>query len=244
MKVDLKHPAIERCSQKAFNEVFEKTLSINSFCYHVNIVSDMIESTPEQEPNLLYVPFYSEKDIRIAHERNRILPLSGRNVAMKFKGDIFELFVEFFIKACPFDERIDVFDYHLVTKDDTGVDGWGYNRKGEKITVQVKYRMWDMELKAIRDHLNNFRDTSYMKYDIDPQAVGRMLIITTGKGIHWETLEKQFSGKVRCISNDASYGCLAGSINQTIRGIFSLQSVADGSMMFWKSLKDNIERQK
>lgn len=244
MKIDLKHPVIKKISQEVVDDVIGKSSTISSFCGKVNKIADKISDINEQATNTFYVPSYNEKEIAIKKAKNEIPPLSGKNVANKFKGDIFELFVEFFLKMSPIDERIDVFDYQIVTEDDTGVDGWGYNRNGDKVTVQVKYRMWDWELTNIQEHLDNFRWTSYKKYDIKPEDVGRMLIITTGKEIHWKTLERQFSGKVRCISNNASYGCLKGANNKTIDDLFSLQSVTNYNTMFWKSFKEQVDKRK
>ena len=244
MRIDLKHPVIQKCSQECLNDVIGPSKTIGAFCGKINKIAEKITLIDEQTPNPFYVPAYSDKEISICKSKDRIPALSGISVANKFKGDIFELFTEFFIKMSPIDDRVDVYDYHLVTEGDTGVDGWGYNRDGDKVTVQVKYRVWDWELKAIKDHLETFRLTSYKKYDIDPKSTGRMLIVTTGKAIHWETLERTFSGKVRCISNNASYGCLKGAKNKTIDSLFSLQSTANHNIMFWKSFEENVERKK
>jgi len=243
MKIELKHPVLSKCSSICFEDIL-KSRTIGAFCGKVNKIADLISEVEDQTANPFYTPSYDQKTIDIFVSKNTVPPLSGNKVANKFKGDIFELFVEFFIKMSPVDDRIDVCDYQLVTEDDTGVDGWGYNREGEKVTVQVKYRMWDWELKAIKDHLETFRLTSFKKYDIDPKATGRMLIMTTGKAIHWQTLERVFSGRVRCISNNASYGCLRGASNKTIDDLFSLQSLANNNMMFWKSFEENIGRKK
>ena len=244
MKIDLKHPVIQKCSKECFDDVIGKSRTIGAFCGKVNKIATKIIETNEQTANPFYIPVYSDKEVAIQQSKGIIPPLSGPNVANKFKGDIFELFVEFFIKMSPIDERVDVYDYQIVTEDDTGVDGWGYNRKGEIVTVQVKYRMWDWQLTSIKEHLDNFRWTSYKKYGIKPEDVGRMLIITTGKEIHWKTLERYFSGKVRCISNNASYGCLKGAGNKTIDDIFSLQSVANDSSIFWNDFENLIMEKK
>ena len=245
MKIQLKHPVISKCSSACFEDILESR-TMGAFCGKVNKYASLICKTAEQEPTSFYIPTYDQKTKDILASKNITPPLSGKNVANKFKGDIFELFVEFLIKMSPIDDRIDVYDYQLVTDGDTGVDGWGYNRSGEIVTVQVKYRMWDWELQAIKDHLETFRVTSYYnkKYGVDPKSTGRMLIVTTGNSIHWRTLEEIFSGKVRCISNNASYGCLRGASNRTIDDLFSLQSLVNDSMMFWQLLKENIERNK
>lgn len=243
MIIQLKHSAISKCSKACIDDVVGKSRTMGAFCGKVNKIAKAISEVDKSLPNPYYTPTYTDKEVAFKAAKGELPPLSGIDVANKFKGDIFELFVEFFIKMSPIDERVNVFDYQLVTEDDTGVDGWGYDRDGNIVTVQVKYRMWDWELTSIDEHLDNFRDTSFKKYKVDPiKDVGRMLIVTTGKEIHWKTLERYFAGKVRCISNNASYGCLKGAGNKTIDDIFSLQSVVNDSNMFWKSFKEHIER--
>ena len=232
MKIKLEHPVIQKCSQECIDYVIGKSTSLGGFIGRIQKTAEKIALTPDNTTNRFYTPT----------EPN--LTPSGTNTSNKFKGDIFELFTECFIKLSPIDDRIGVFDYHLVTEDDTGVDGWGYDRSGDKVTVQVKYRMWDYQLDSIKEHLDNFRYTSYKKFGIDPKAVGKMLIITTGKQIHWETLERDFSGKVRCISNNASYGCLKGAGNKTIDSLFSLKTIVDNNKHFWDIFRESVNKSK
>jgi len=173
-------------------------------------------------------------------ETNEWFWMAGRKGAMKFKGDVFEVFCELLIRLSPIDDRIGITDYHVVTDGDTGVDGYGKMKDGSTATVQIKYRMWDWELKAIKEHLNNFRLTSFMKHDIDPQAVnGQMFIITTGKEIHWKTLETQFlKGSVRCLSLNASYCCLKGSQKHTIDNLYSLKTIVNDFEYFWNEFRE------
>ena len=242
MKINLKHPSIQKISQLTIDDVIGKSLTISQFCGRINKTADKIAEIKENVINPFYTPIYNEKEISIYQSKSKVPPMSGFSVSNKFKGDIFELFTEFLIKMSPIDERIDVFDYQIVTEDDTGVDGWGYNKNEEIVTVQIKYRMWDWELTSIGEHLDNFRWTSYKKYGIKPEDTGRMLIVTTGKEIHWKTLDRYFSGKVRCISNGSSYGCV-GAIG-TINNIFSLQTIANNNKMFWKSFKGCVDKEK
>jgi hypothetical protein len=241
MKIELVHPVINKCSQECFDYVIGQSNTVGSFCGRLNRTADKIALIKPDVANPFYVPVYNEKEIRKFKEKDKIPPLSGEDVANKFKGDIFELFTEFFIKMSPIDDRIDVYDYQIVTEDDMGVDGWGYNRNGDIVTVQVKYRMWDWQLTAIKEHLDNFRWASYKRYNIKPEDVGRMLIVTTGQEVHWKTLERYFSGKVRFISNAASYGCLVNG--KKTDKIFSLQTIANYDN-FWRLLIENIKEKR
>ena len=64
-----------------------------------------------------------------------------------------------------------------------------------------------------------------------------MLIITTGQEIHWRTLNEHFHDRVRCISADASYGCLIGSPNKTIDKLYSLKTIVDNNVVFWDTFR-------
>jgi len=157
--------------------------------------------------------------------------------ANKFKGDVFEIFCELLIKLSPIDERIGISDYHPILANDTGVDGYGKTRDNRPATVQIKYRLWDYTLDVIKEHLDNFRWTSYQKFGVDPVKGGQMLIITTGKEIGWRTLDNHFNGKVKCISRNASYGCLNGIQLHTIDYLFSLKTLVDNNQFFWNMFR-------
>jgi hypothetical protein len=221
--IQLEHPSIPKCYVWEF--LLKDCLNLSTFCGRINKIAEKITL------------FDIDKNIP-----NEFYYLSSTDGANKFKGDVFEIFCELLIRLSPIDDRIGISDYHVVTEGDTGVDGYGTSRDGSVVTVQCKYRLWDWELTAIKEHLNNFRLTSYQKYKIDPKAEGKMLVLTTGKEIHWETLERQFIGKVRCISNDASYKCLNGGQNHTIDKLFSLRTIVNDNVYFWNTFRKQTKK--
>ena len=168
--------------------------------------------------------------------------INDQDIANKFKGDVFEILCEIMIRMSPLDDRIGISDYHVAPVDEPGVDGFGTNFIGEALTVQIKWRQWDYDLDAARDHLNNFRAISFAKYGVDPTKTGNMLIITSGKGVHFRTLYKQFDKKVRFLSRNASFGCLRGMGSETIPGIFSLKTLLDDNKMFWQTFLESVKR--
>ena len=219
----LEHPSVEKVY--CWKDLLSNCNRLSTFIGRIEKFSDEIEKIKEED-------------------KNEWFWMSGRKGAMKFKGDVFEVFCETLIRLSPIDDRIGITDYHVVTDGDTGVDGYGISRDGSITTVQIKYRMWDWELKAIKDHLNNFRLTSFTKYGIDPQGTnGKMLIITTGKEMHWKTLETQFlKGSVRCLSLNASYCCLKGSQKHTVDSLYSLKTIVDNVSYFWDTFRSLTER--
>ena len=224
-QIILEHPAKSLILPEAWHILLRNCIKFGTFCSRIERLADKIAKAPADEPNVYYYQ-------------------SGDSADNKFKGDVFEIFCEVLIKLSPIDDRIGIYDYHpfIPTEEqgDTGVDGYGKSQTGGNATVQIKYRQWDYTLTVDREHLNNFRETSFRKYKIDPRDVGKMLIITAGCETHWKTLEKAFGSKVRCISRDAAYGCLRGAQSHTIDSLFSLKTITDGNFMFWNSFKQLV----
>lgn len=141
-----------------------------------------------------------------------------------FKGDGFELFVEFLIKASPVDNRIGISEYNIVNGNDTGVDGVGIGTNGEIATVQAKYRndqRWT--LTANTDHLSNFTSTSLMRYNVNPDSTKNMLIITTAEGLHHYTANVMFQNQVRCL------------------GYKELRVMVDNNLVFWNLFRKSLD---
>ena len=115
----------------------------------------------------------------------------------EFKGWALELFVEFMVKSDGSDNRIGIYDYQPVLEDDYGVDGHGIGENQRPATVQVKYRGGHYTLTANEDHLSNFGFSSVMDFGVDSSDDKNMLIIHTGKEIHYKTMESMLKGKVR-----------------------------------------------
>ena len=214
---------------------------LDMFTSRIERLAKKIAQCEQDKPNKYLREWQSYKGVS----------LTPSDAGNKFKGDVFEIFCEVLIKLSPIDDRIGIGDYHPYNpgsplpswaihdpKDDVGVDGYGLSRDGTPATVQCKYRIWDWELSQ-RDHLDNFRVSSMVHFGIAPEAVGKMLIITTGKELSWHTAQEQFMGKIRCISRDASFGCLWGS-KQTVDKFFSLKTMVDENLIFWNMFRKEI----
>lgn len=148
----------------------------------------------------------------------------------KYKGDVFELFVEALIRLFPCDKRLGLIeDYQVVRGQDVGVDGHGvcgYNHK--PFTVQVKYRQYDHVLTANTDHLTNFTSASMMHFGVDqkPDPTTQklnMLIVTCGDSLNFFTDHEMFGEKVNAI-------CLKG-----------IEQLVDNNPTFWKSFNQSWE---
>jgi len=121
----------------------------------------------------------------------------------KYKGWALELFAEFLIKSHPMDKRLGISDYEVVGEDDdTGVDGYGKGSNGEPATVQIKYRPANYVLAGHEDHLFSFTTASWLKYGVKNDGAKNMLLITTGKDLHWHTDQNMFQKTVRVLNRE------------------------------------------
>jgi len=143
----------------------------------------------------------------------------------KFKGDAFELFVEYMIKTGSEDNRIGIYDYQIpseIDEEDLGVDGIGVGENGFPATVQVKYRQPNYVLTANNDHLSNFLTSSIFDYNVRMEDDKNMLIVTTAKKVDEFTLNSMLKGKVRVLNHDA------------------LQEMYDGRPEWWKRFYEAV----
>lgn len=125
------------------------------------------------------------------------------NKENEYKGWGFELFGEMLVKTFSYDKRIGVHNLQFSEEDDdTGVDGYGMGTNGKPATVQFKYRKANYTLKANEDHLSNFISASQNRYNVDINDEKNMIIITSGKDLHYYTKDNMLYGKVRCLNRD------------------------------------------
>ena len=152
----------------------------------------------------------------------------------KFKGDSFEMLVEYFIKRCgQGDNRIAIRDYTIISETDIpdyGVDGFGRSTiNGGPVTVQVKYRQANHILTQNEGRLGNFYQQSREDFfDLEnPPFIpptnknANMLIITSAGDIHYSVREI-WKGKVRCINRNG------------------LRELTDNVPDFWESFRESI----
>ena len=123
----------------------------------------------------------------------------------KYCGDGFEFFVELFLKLCPTDNRVGVYNYEPTQENDNGVDGIGINIRGEKSVVQIKYRSnSESVLTATQDHLAHLISDGMLAHDVISDKVDvknfRHFIFTTAEGLHYYTDDEFFKSRVKCFA--------------------------------------------
>lgn len=122
----------------------------------------------------------------------------------KFKGDAFELFVEYFCKSNAGDNRVGIYGYMPVMgEDDVGVDGHGIGDNKYPSTVQAKFRAGDYVLYSNEDQLSNFLVSSWSDFGVRMEDDKNMLIITTGLKVDEVSREKMLKNKVRVLNREA-----------------------------------------
>ena len=151
----------------------------------------------------------------------------------KFKGDLFELFVEFLIKYKGTDNRIAICDYKVIEETeytDYGVDGIGKSTINSKAsTVQVKYRQ---QKETLTWNTGNFGNFGFQSLQLIMKVGGheqfpidntQMLYITAAGGVHYST-DEIASGQIRVIDRNG------------------LRTFCDNVDEFWIAFKDAILR--
>ena len=137
------------------------------------------------------------------------------------KGDCFEIFVEFLCLYMGTNPVVGIIDYKPNQNNDFGVDGYGKGLNGKPATVQAKYRQAIHVLTHGKDDLVSFLGQSYKdeRFKVDINDKDNMLLITSGKEVHYSTLENMLWSSVRVLNRE------------------KLRALLDNNVQFWQDFK-------
>ena len=111
----------------------------------------------------------------------------------KIKGAGFELFCELFCFHFGYSPQIGIIDYEPINpSEDEGIDGRCKNLNEEPSAVQCKFVADRVFLFSTENsNISNFLNEATIQ-DIDWKngAIKKLFFITTGKGLHYHTIEK------------------------------------------------------
>ena len=193
---------IYNVDNKIFNKLLDNCLKTTTFLNRIDILSENYKQYS-----------YTDKQTSKGLEK-------GDN---KMKGDLFEIFVECYLKILGAHTSIGVANYKPVySVDDNGVDGTGLGIDGKPLTVQIKFRS-DATDELLADDLKQFGFQSIVNYDVDKNTKTNMLLITSAKGMHYHTEHDVFLDKIRTIN------------------IKQLEYDTKNNFPFWYSLSEMIE---
>jgi hypothetical protein len=147
---------------------------------------------------------------------------------LKYRGDAFEWFAEFFFKYFDGDNLfLNVTEYSPAkASDDYGVDGVAkYTKDLSKVVcLQHKYKFNpSKKLSSKEDALSNFGVNAYTQYscEIDSKY---LIVFTNASGIERTTQEGIYQGCITCIngeiisryvdSNDAFWNCFGRTVSE------------------------------
>ena len=210
--ITLNHNFIKNCPRVLLSELFQDVNSIRKFIKN-------IEKTCTKYPEIISKFF-------TVHDSYNSNPLDV------FRGDVFEVFVEFFLKAFQFSRHIGIIDYEPwdILKEgssDYGIDGTGklngFHDQEIFVSVQCKYRSNpNYMLTANKDHISNFVAKT-LTLDSIKNRKSQMYIFTTCYGLNKSTNEKMYENMIRV------YGI------KEIDKILSNQNKA-----FWECFKNSL----
>lgn len=126
----------------------------------------------------------------------------GKSGINKMKGDLFEIFTEALIHLCGSHSSMCISSYRPINSgNDNGVDGVGMCLKSNQLTVQVKFRS-KVESELISKDIKQFWGQSIVKYGVDKDVKGNMVIVTNCAGVNWYTLKEVLLDKARVINRE------------------------------------------
>ena len=125
---------------------------------------------------------------------------------LKYRGDAFEWFAEFFYKFFDGDNLfLNVTEYEPIkASSDYGVDGVGKYTKDLSKTVGLQHKFRSdahKRLSSTEDGLSSFGLNAITKYSIEPDEK-YIVVFTNASGITRETQEGIYNGCVRCINRE------------------------------------------
>jgi hypothetical protein len=136
----------------------------------------------------------------------------------RFKGKVYEIFINAFLILKGSDPRVGVSDYIPVNGiDDYGVDGIGKGMDNKNLTVQIKYRSNPKTI-LYQDDMRNFGFQSLTKYDVDKHTTTNLLLISSCAGLHPVVNAGSFNGQIRELTHTM------------------LKDMIDDNTIFWQEL--------
>ena len=141
---------------------------------------------------------------KIVEQSNTMNP--DRYDPLKYRGDAFEWFAEYFFKFFDGDNLfLSITDYEPAkASPDYGVDGVAKYSKdlSEVVGLQHKFKSNTFKkLSSKEDNLSNFGLNALTKYSIRPDKK-YVVVFTNASGIERTTSEGIFAGCVRCINGE------------------------------------------
>jgi len=141
----------------------------------------------------------------------------------KFKGEVYEIFMNGLLLLKGSDARVGVADYKPVkSHDDHGVDGIGKGMDGKNLTVQIKYRS-DPRHQLTQTELKQFWGISFAAYGVEVTTSDNILLISSCFGLHPLTAAKTFGGQIREINAETT------------------RNIVDGNTIFWNDFQTLID---
>jgi len=210
--INLKHSFVKNCPKILLEDLFNNVDSLNKFIKNIEKVCKNQKYIIEQ-----YFTIYDS---------------INSDALSTFRGDVFEVFVEFLLQAFQYSPHIGIVDYSPwdIEKEgssDYGIDGTGTFNSSTLpetfVAVQCKYRSnANYMLTANKDHISNFVAKT-MTLDKVKNRSSKMYIFTSCKGLNLDTNEKMYENMIK------------------VFGIKEINKVlGNKNKAFWKSFEESL----
>jgi hypothetical protein len=157
----------------------------------------------------------------------------------KFKGDLFEVFMEIFIKINALGNVLDITDYQNTKKDYPGVDSVGLVQ-GKKVAIQIKF-LSDPRNFVDKDDMMNFYAVATGDLGITQNESNLILLTSSFEGIDYSKMNAIFRNilqkNIRIINN----AIFAHYIDNNHEVINRVISIIESSISNNDKIKDNLQ---
>ena len=132
----------------------------------------------------------------------------------KFKGDLFECFIECFIKVHAFGNILDITDYKHTKKDYPGVDAIG-SVQAKKVAVQIKF-LSDPRNHVDKDDMMGFYAVATGDLGVSPNDSNLILITSSYEGIDYVRMNAVYRGILQKSIRIINHGIISSFIDNNI----------------------------
>ena len=144
-----------------------------------------------------------------------------------YKGDVFEVFAEFFFKAFNLDHTLTyISDYEPNNEYDRGIDGRGKSTLGGDAVVQIKYSSDPTHWLTNKENISNIAADAVINEGLVPNGKN-IVIFTSCKGVH----PKHAMANVHTINREQ----ISRRVDKNVRFWSDFRSVVKESIQAYES---------
>lgn len=157
----------------------------------------------------------------------------------KFKGELYEIFFETFVKVHAFGNILDITDYQNTKKDYPGVDAIG-KVQGKKVAIQIKF-LSNPKNHVHNDDMMNFYAVATGDLGISQNASNLILFTSSYEGIDYVKMNAVFRGILQKNIRIINHGIISSFIDNNVDVWGRIMTFIEDSCLNLEVIKASIE---